>query len=105
MVEIDSDGSQILESPESMEKREKLKRARELDDRIAHARHRKEVEAAIKARRETAHQMKMVQNEKNRKQHVSVYQDPTGLTTWKAEVLEGKTKARNLPVIAYPETV
>ena len=61
MVEIDSDGSQILDSPESIEKKEKLERARQLEDKISHMRHRKIVEDAIKQRRETAlHQKKAI---------------------------------------------
>jgi CMP-N-acetylneuraminic acid synthetase len=54
MVEIDSDGSMILESPDSMEKKKKIERAKELEDKITHMRHRKVVEDAIKHRRDTA---------------------------------------------------
>ena len=54
MVEIDSDGSYVLESPESIEKKEKIARHKELEEKITHIRHRKNVEDAIKRRRETA---------------------------------------------------
>jgi hypothetical protein len=48
MVEIDSDGSLILDSPENMERQEKLAKAKAMDDKITHMRHRKMVEDAIK---------------------------------------------------------
>lgn len=54
MVQFDSDGSMVLESPESMEKKEKLLKAKELEDKVNQMRHRKNVEDAIKHRRETA---------------------------------------------------
>jgi hypothetical protein len=48
MVEIDSEGSMILDSPGSLDKREKQEKHKEIDDRVTHMRHRKNVEDNIK---------------------------------------------------------
>ena len=47
-VEIDSEGSMILDSPHSLEKRNKQELHKEIDDRVTHMRHRKNVEDNIK---------------------------------------------------------
>jgi hypothetical protein len=32
-----------------------------------------------------------------------IFSDPDGISTWKAEVLDGKSKVRNFPDIEYAE--
>ena len=68
MVEIDSDGSLVLDSPQSMERQDKLAKAKAMEDNINHMRHRKVVEDSIKSRREAAQlNKKLFQLENNKK--------------------------------------
>ena len=103
MVEIDSDGSLVLDSPESIEKKEKQANAKELDDKINHMRHRKEVDYNIKQRRELALLKKKNDQIDNNKKHVVEFSDPDGAGTWKAEILNGATKVKTFPNNEYPE--
>ena len=52
MVEIDSENSSILESPETMEKKDKAWKLEELEEEISKLRYKKELEEGIRKKRD-----------------------------------------------------